>query len=648
MSNPNFTPPVDDAGWDAACVAAGLHLKWHNEVERPAAYGSSQLELMLLLHTQKLARFADEANAAEALLESLSLLPAGQQNKLEQSGAYGKGVSKTEYQSLKMAWATKRWTLDEIVQLITNEIRLRESGFVTRSPVGTKYWGDSDNGSDSNDGLGTGSGNAWDTLSKYTANARSAGDLYVLRRGRTANYGTGSISVTSDGTIAAPIVVEADYDDEWGDFSNSSQTYTLVHGSKTHTASATITGIAAGDWIYNTTDSDDPRLLSYEVASVSGTTLTLVLPFKGTTGSGKTLKRMPPAPVFGAGGSTDLITFSSDRHWIVRGIEFYGDHSSGQVSLNSSVFNLVFHDVVLHGGGASTDGVTFQSGSVAKFFKTHIYGYSAMGIENSTGGNFGVFVDCLIDGTGGGGRGLYVGSNMARFEFTDCEFLGNSTADIDAGSAASISCVIRCRNCLFGSTVGIKVDQSSVGEDIIVYSEDHDGVIGDHRIFSSQGSADDDTPLIQTDTGTVRSGGSATSLKLTPGDNLGVDPCSLFGLVGDVTQSRDGWFELYADTTSRTYTFYVKTNATSNWTANPTADELFIEAMYWGHASNNFHCVKRSTATVSLTTLTTWQAIAITVAPAQAGKLFLRLVYGKAKESAKSNELFIDPDPVVS
>jgi hypothetical protein len=107
-------------------------------------------------------------------------------------------------------------------------------------------------------------------------------------------------------------------------------------------------------------------------------------------------------------------------------------------------------------------------------------------------------------------------------------------------------------------------------------------------------------------------------------------------------------FPVYADTTSRTYTFYVKSAATANWTANPTAAELYIEATYWDHASNNYRKSIRSTSTASFTSATTWQAIAITVAPAQTGLLYLKLMYGKTKESSKSNQFFLDPLVVIS
>jgi hypothetical protein len=142
------------------------------------------------------------------------------------------------------------------------------------------------------------------TLVPYTENARVAGDIGTLRRGTTATYDDATdLTHTSDGAIGNPIVIEADFDDVWSDFANSAQTFTPVFGSKTMQASATITGISVGDWIYNLTDGDDPRLYSYEVAAVSGTTLTLHLPFKGSTGSTKTLKVMPAAPVWGVQAS---------------------------------------------------------------------------------------------------------------------------------------------------------------------------------------------------------------------------------------------------------------------------------------------------------------------------------------------------------
>ena len=167
-------------------------------------------------------------------------------------------------------------------------------------------------------------------------------------------------------------------------------------------------------------------------------------------------------------------------------------------------------------------------------------------------------------------------------------------------------------------------------------------------MFSVASSSNDDTPVTQSETTTVRSGGSSVSVKVTPGTEIGAFPGSYVALLGRSNVYEEGFIPIYADTASRTYTFYFKTGATADWTANPTADELFIEARYWGHASNIQRIPIRSTGTVNFTGSTDWQSIALTVQPAQTGLIYMRVVYGKTKESSKSNVFYFDPIPVIS
>ncbi len=163
-------------------------------------------------------------------------------------------------------------------------------------------------------GTATDNDGPWKTIHKFTENARSAGDILTCRRGTTAQYDDGTqLDFTSDANPDNPLTVEADYDDNWSEDVTSDQTYTLVFGSKTHTASATITTLAAGEWIYNTTDGDNPREFAYEVDGVSGTTLTLKLPFKGSTGATKSLTVMLANPDWNDVATTLRAVWSGDR-----------------------------------------------------------------------------------------------------------------------------------------------------------------------------------------------------------------------------------------------------------------------------------------------------------------------------------------------
>jgi hypothetical protein len=639
-----FIPPTTNEAWNDLIITSGIHIKWHNEAGRPDKYPSSQLDEMLFSHESKAATFKIKKEQAASLLAALETLSSSQINLLLLSGAMGESISTvSEYETEKNADIEKYYALDRIVQLLKKEIEFREAGTFPRDPIGTTYYIDSDNGNDSNDGLGSGGANAWLTISKFIASARSAGDIAICRRGTTANYGTAVTACLSDGQTSNPITLEADYDNVWSDNAASAQTYTLVHGSKTAEASATITGVTAGEWVYNSTDSDDQRLFAYEVVSVSGTTLTLRHPFKGTSGATKTLTIMLANPIYGA-GTNDVIYLHEDRYWRFSGIHIYSSYGEGAAFHKTNVWETSWHDSIFQGNNVSCDAVTIQDNSKAVLHKCHIYGYSVNGIDLITSSAVELY-DCVFTG---GERGLYSTSAMGIFHAEDCEFNSNSVADVDAQLAASFGFLATLRNCRLNSTVGVKCDVGSAGDMIGVYSEDHNGTKGDNRVFGTFSSVQDDTPYIQSDTVTVRSGGSTTSSKITPSTNMGPHDAGKINLLGMHFPLFKTDFPVYANTASRTYTFHVKSAATANWTANPTAAELYIEATYWDHATNNYRKSIRSTGTVSFASETTWQAIAITVAPAQTGLMYLKLVYGKTKEDSKSNQFFLDPLVVVS
>ena len=101
-------------------------------------------------------------------------------------------------------------------------------------------------------------------------------------------------------------------------------------------------------------------------------------------------------------------------------------------------------------------------------------------------------------------------------------------------------------------------------------------------------------------------------------------------------------YPIYATTDSKTYTVYFRPDATGDWTADPTATELWIEIEYWGHASNNFRRITRSTGVIDMNGSTNWQTLTVTIAPSQTGVAYLRAYYAKTKESGKSNVFFCD------
>ena len=101
---------------------------------------------------------------------------------------------------------------------------------------------------------GTATTTAWNNLDCFTESARSAGDIVFVRRNLATTTGISDLNFTSDGTIENPIIISADNDNLWNDASTTAQTYTVAVATSTFTASATITGVQVGDWVYVTGD----------------------------------------------------------------------------------------------------------------------------------------------------------------------------------------------------------------------------------------------------------------------------------------------------------------------------------------------------------------------------------------------------------
>lgn len=113
-------------------------------------------------------------------------------------------------------------------------------------------------------------GSPWQTLAKYaTVEVRSPGDIATCRNGSSDNLGAADLDFDEDGEANNPIIVEADYDNAFGDDVDLSATATatLVAGSKAILWSADISAVLAlGDVIYVAIE--DSREFSYEVAIV--------------------------------------------------------------------------------------------------------------------------------------------------------------------------------------------------------------------------------------------------------------------------------------------------------------------------------------------------------------------------------------------
>ena len=185
----------DEQAVNVRIVTEGLHYKF-----------DAQLVAMAVSHAAKLPH-------VESDLDKALNYPQAVKWELKEAGLPQSEIQ-AELKAQQDYYQWKKARLDDIVFLIGQERALRVAGKVSRSPIGTTYYIDSDNGLDANDGLGTGT--AWRYLDKFTEAARSAGDKVILRRGMTNRYDDGTdLLFTSDGAVDNPIIIEADYDDAW-------------------------------------------------------------------------------------------------------------------------------------------------------------------------------------------------------------------------------------------------------------------------------------------------------------------------------------------------------------------------------------------------------------------------------------------------
>jgi len=490
---------------------------------------------------------------------------------------------------------------------------------------------------------------AWLDLDQFTENSRSAGDSVIIRRGANQCDDGTDLNFTSDGTIADPILIEADYDNNWRDDVDLSATgtATLTFGSKTVTFSSDISSVlAAGEWIYAA--SDDQNEFAYEVASVSTVTATLFLPYKGgQAGSGKTMTNIQAVSFWNTATGNFQWDFDGDNFWKIQGLHIRGTDSNGVIEINTAGGH-IFKDVIFEtDAGQSNDVIkTTDDSASVQLLKCRLFTYRQGIINTSGSGAFGnLFIkDCLFDGNSSlsttKGIAPHIWDNIT---IEESEFKGNGTGNggdisfafADGNNYSSPKIV--GRNLILSSSPQVNLHNSVQFGKVLL--EDFNGTLNDTRQLTGF-STTEGTPTIQSETGTVRTGGSTIAIKVTPTTELSTN--------WEMARLKLFDIPLYATTTSKTYKVYFRPTATADWTADPTATELWIELEYWGHASNNFRRITKSTGVIDMNGSTTFTALSVTVVPSQAGVAYLRCWYAKTKESSKANTFFVDPIPEIT
>lgn len=522
----------------------------------------------------------------------------------------------------------------------------------------TAYYIDFNCGATATCGNGLATTTSFSGIDAFAEVARSAGDIAFVRRGVASTTGISDIAPTSEGVRNNPIIITADYDNLWNDFATSSQTYTVAAASTTMTASGSITGIAAGDWIYVAGDCGETYNstvlnkceFAYEVSAVSGTNLTLFLPYKGNqSGSGLDLRVMPDAPQWNTTtGDFQWLLSTPDQFWYLKGLDLRGTDSNCVISLGSNgvATDFVAYDMVLQSDN-TTSCSHLGGGETVSYTKTRTLGGSVAG-SGAFVQMWGIVIkDFLVNCNGSSGVAFRFGGATppsGRGFISEGSISGCAEAFIFNSQATHGGVALYVSNLRFGT---FSVQYSGAANQLPIYFEDKYGIVGMNSYTNS--FIDSNTTATTTAaTSTLRSGGGPTAWEVNPpsgnastGISTNYFPYTYIPI-----------FELpiYTDTTSRTYEIYFKTaTSTAQWTTNPTTEELWIECEYWANsAGNNIKKVKKTTSTVDFSGSSSWQSLAVSCQPTQSGVLKLRGFYAKPRESGKTNSFLFDPTPVIT
>lgn len=510
----------------------------------------------------------------------------------------------------------------------------------------TNYYVDETIGLANGNGLATTT--AFNNLDAFTEAARTAGDIVFVRRVATTTARSSDLNFTSDGTIANPIIISADYDNLWSDFATSTQTYTITIGSDKMTASASITNITAGDWIYVAGDCFENYggsglnqcAFAYEVSDIVADVLHFYIPYKGNqSGAGLNLRVMPDNPQWNVATGDFQWNFDTDDYWLVKGLDIRGTDANGNVEIDSSIGHS-FMDSIFVGNGTSdyalqplddlysiifnkvrTTGEMFS----IRLGATDVYGdisikdslFDELSLANSRGISFSTT--------------LYA----AYYYIADSFFRGSASCDICTNGLGLQTFILR--NTLLSSSIEI---ESGTVQKQTISIQDHDGIIGLNKQYNTFNGSNSNTEYLLS-TSTLRTGGGPTAIEVRPTTNT--------TSIWDLNKIKLFEYPIYTDTSSKQYDVYFRNATSTEFTNNPTHSELWIQCEYWTHATNatSTRKVQKSTGTLNLTGSTNWQNLSVTCQPTQTGINYVSGWYAKTKETGQTNIILIDNTPVI-
>ena len=349
------------------------------------------------------------------------------------------------------------------------------------------------------------------------------------------------------------------------------------------------------------------------------------------------MTNLQAAPIWNTAAGNFQWNFDDDNHLKVQGIHIRGTDSNGQVEIDTAAGH-IFKDVIFEGNGNFDIGILASDDtSVNKVLKCRFFSHED-GLKNSAGAgaHWASVKDSLFDRNSASNSVGIADQAWSNNKVEETEFRNHVKGDIEAVAAVQRTAKMISRNLILSSTTKVDVHQSAPFSEYLM--EDFDGTLNDTRQLTGFSTAES-TPIIQSETSTVRTGGSTISIKVTPSTKLSTN--------WEFARIKLFEIPIYATTDSKTYDIYFRPTAAADWTANPLAGELWIELEAWGHATNNFRQITKSTGTIDMAD-TTWNKLTVTVAPAQAGVAYLRVYYAKTKESGKANTFFCDPIPEIA
>jgi len=517
---------------------------------------------------------------------------------------------------------------------------------ICSSANATVFYIDLTDGLDTNDGLSTST--AWKTFEKFTEQTRSVGDTGFVRRGGIESRNA-DLNFTSDGILNNPITITADFDNIWGDFATSTQTYTPVVGSKVIASSASTTDIVAGDWIYvygdcfenpDTTQANECKYY-YEVESVTTNEINLYMPYKGNNaGSGKDLRIMPYSPTYNILTASYQWAMIQDSYWILQGFKIGSIDPLGAIRLNRSKGTVIRNMIIEHSVVANPSLSFNEADNSTYVYNLRVSGATFVFYESTSLNLDTFYFDC----------GTYL--SVSRYAFRNViDTFGLITAKngeiINCNYDIGVTTNYAGEGYYFQNVKRVNAYQNLYRSAYTsVYLEDDFGIVGLNSRSSSIIESDTKATTTVSDYSVLRDGGGSSSQKVIP--PVGTTANGVSTRYFPFSYIKLFEYPIYADTSNKQYDMYFYATSTGVFTANPTADELYIECEYYGASSGADRRIEKSTGVIDFIGTAGWQSLSVQCEPAQSGVMYLRGYYAKPVESGKDNVFYMDIKPVIS